>query len=387
MTTTLSSPFAQPDPTLPICEGSPQIARPTKEEVEAFPDEAQKLVTNSWATQKMFYETGAFDLHWLEGRHILLAGATGAGIGGGLATAVLGLGTAASVTIVARDLKRSLGYETGKVMQEWASASGMGERFSWLNEGMALEGKPLEKIVETLKAHGAERVVYFNTVAAAISGLLPGFPSVFVKDIGPEGLFQWQLLPLNEKEIQITEFVMGEMAVQFPDVLAANGITVEAAVYSDWRGSLDKISRDPAQPEYGRHGAYSTSLYLPKETLRRATRAAYRTNKLVRDIFLPAMRTRALSLIPGGTLMVNIDEKLMEKENIRPKGVPELALGVLDRTGRALVEGDDNPFPRLDNYDLHLDEWFFEVIARLNTDENSDFYYKRWIMDNPMIKG
>lgn len=377
--TDLISPFATPDPNLPIKEGAPPLTRPTKEEIEAFPQEAQELLTANWATQKPLIESGQYNLNWLEGRHILLAGATGPGLGGAFATAVLGTGKAASVTVLGRDLKRSLNFETGKAMQAQAEAAGFGDRFHWLNDGMALEGNPLENILEALKSAGANRVVYFNTVAAALSGLLPGMPPVYVKDVDENGLFQWELRPLSEKEIEITKFVMGEMAVQFPKVLEDNGIIVEASVFADWRGSLDKIGRDPGKREYGRQGAYSTSLFLPKDILQEATRVAYGSKKIVMDIFYPMMRTRALPLIPGGITMADVSEKLMQKEGIRVVGVPELAVAALDRVGKALTQGYDNPFPRLDSHDAHLDEWFYEVIARLNNDENSDFYYKRWV--------
>ena len=373
------SPFAKPDPNLPIREGAPQIKRPTKEEIESFPTEAQELMESTWATQKELIESNDYNLGWLEGRHILLGGATGQGLGGRLAAAVLGIGTAASVTILARDLKRSLNFETGNVMQAQAEANGLGHRFHWLNDGMALEGKQLANLLEALKEAGADRVVYFNTTASAISGMLPNMPPVFVKDVDEEGFFQWQLTPLDEKAIEITKFVMGDLAVQFPKALENNGIAVEASVFADWRGSLDRIGRDPSQPEYGRQGAYSTSLYLPKDILQEATRTAYGTDKLLIDIFYPMMRTRALPLIPGGMTMANVIDTLMEKEGIRPIDIPELALQALDRVGNALDGGDTNPFPHLDAHEAHLDDWFYEVVQRLNNDENSDFYYKRWM--------
>ena len=97
------------------------------------------------------------------------------------------------------------------------------------------------------------------------------------------------------------------------------------------------------------------------------------------DIFYPMMRTRALPFIPGALTMANINDKLMQREGIRRRDVPELALGALERVGQALTAGYDNPFPRLDAHDAHLDEWMFEIAARLNNDENSDFYYKRWV--------
>lgn len=379
--TSVLSPFAKPDPDLPIKVGAPTVTRPTKEEIEAFPAEAQALLDTNQAAQQLLLEADDFDLSWLEGRHVLLAGATGPGLGGALATAVLGQGQAASVTILGRDLTRSLNFETGKAMEAQAQAAGYGNRFHWLNGGMALEGKSLAQILSALEEAGADRLVYFNTVAAALSGMQPGMPPVFVKDVDDEGnLFQWQLAPLDDKQIQITKFVMGEMAIQFPRVLQENGVVVEAAVYADWRGSLDKVGREPSFPEYGRQGAYSTSLYLPKEIIQIATREAYgQKNQIVMDIFYPMMRTRALPLIPGGMTMANINQTLMEKENIRWIEIPELALAALDRVGKALTEGYDNPFPRLDQHDAHLDEWFYEIVKRLNNNEDSDFYFKRWM--------
>lgn len=379
MTATLTSPFATPTPGLRIKEGSPPLTKPTKEEVEAFPAEAKSLLEKTWQEQQQCLADERYNLDWLEGRHLLLAGATGPGLGGAFAMAALQTGKAASITILGRDLSRSINYETGKAMQDQAEAGNWGNRFHWLNDGMALEGKPLEKLLEALKEAGAERVVYFNTVAAAISGLLPGMPPVYVKDVDEEGLFQWQLRELSEKEIEITRFVMGEMAVRFPTVLEENGIGVEASVFADWRGSLDKISRDPNQREYGRHGAYSTSLYLPKEYLQEDARAAFGSGRKVLDIFYPMMRTRALPLIPGGLTIADVNEKVMAREGVRRLDVPELALKGMDFVGRALTDGYDNPFPRADDHDAHLDDWMFEVVARINDNEDSEFYYKHWI--------
>jgi hypothetical protein len=90
------------------------------------------------------------------------------------------------------------------------------------------------------------------------------------------------------------------------------------------------------------------------------------------------MRTRALPLIPGGMTIANLNQKIMEREGVRHIDVPELALMGLNFTGRALTEGYDNPFPRTDAHDSFLDEWMFEVMARLTNDEGSEFYYKNW---------
>ena len=379
MSSTSPSPFARPTAGLRIKEGTPAIPRPSKEDVASFAKGARELLDGNWAAQEPLIKTGAYNLNWIEGKHFLLAGATGPGLGGAIATALLNLlADSGSITISARDLTRSIGYETGALMQARAEEAGFGNRFHWLNDGMALEGENFEKIVSVIKGTGSDRVIYINTTAAASSGLLPGYPPVLVKDVDEEGLFEWQLSPLNEKSIETTKFIMGTMAAQFPHELEKAGIGVEATAFADWRGSLDRISRIPDAAEYGRQGAYSTSLYLPKDIVQEATSSAYGSEKIVIDVFFPVMRTRALTFIPGGTTMSSVYDRLMQKEGIRRVDIPELALGMLDRIDRAL-DGEHNPFPRLDSHEAPLDHWFYEVVERLNDDENSDFYFKRWI--------
>ncbi len=375
------SPFARPTPGLRIKQGGPPLRRPDPADVAAFPDRAKALVEDTWAAQSSCLERGAYRLDWMEGRHFLLVGATGSGVGGALATAVLNLlGDGGTLTVVARDLKRSLGYQSGLALQEKAEQAGLGKRFRFLNRGAALEGERFEEIVQAVKEAGADRVVYVNTVAAAMSGLLPGCPPVYVKDVDEEGLFEWELMPLDDRSIEATKFTMGTMAVEMPEALERAGLPVEAAVFADWRGSVDRSSRDPASPDYGRQGAYSTSLYLPKEIIQSATSSAYRAGKRPTiDCFLPVMKTQALSMVPGAMAMGRLYETLMEKEGIRPVHPPELALGILDRTGRAVLGESENPFPRLDLHEASLDLWFLEVLTRLNEDENSDFHFKRWM--------
>ncbi len=75
MTFSLISPFATPDPNLPIRQGAPQLTRPNKEDSETYAIEAQQLLANNWTAQKSLLESGQYDLRWLEGRHVLLAGA------------------------------------------------------------------------------------------------------------------------------------------------------------------------------------------------------------------------------------------------------------------------------------------------------------------------
>ena len=338
------------------------------------------LVQNTSSEQNALIEKGSYGLEWIQGRHFLLAGATGSGLGGALAVAVLHLlGDSGSLTVLARDLKKSLGYETGRYMENLARESGMGNRFHWLNCGVSLEGPRLEEIGSALREAGADRVVYVNTVAAASSGLLPGYPPVYIKDMDENGIFQWELAPLDERSIESTKLIMGTMAVEFPRVLERTGIRVEATAFADYRGSLDLSSRDPASRVYGRQGAYSTSLYLPKEIIQQAAASSFGTGKMVLDVFLPVMRTRALGMIPGGLAMYRLYERLLEREGVNRILVPELALGMLDRVGRAVKEEDDSPFPRLDLHEASVDLFFEEVLKRLNLDENSDYYYKRWL--------
>ncbi len=375
-----SSPFARPEPGVRIRQGVPELRRPNPEEIASFPEAAGQLVQSTWTEQQALVNTGPHRLEWLQGRHILLVGATGGGLGGALAVAVLHLlGDRGSLTVVARDLKKSVGYQSGLAMQSWAENAGWGKRFHWLNSGVAPDGKRLGEVVSALREAGADRVVYVNTVAAASSGMLPRCPPVFVKDVDEAGLFQWELPPLDERSIEATKFVMGTLAVEFPRALEESGIGVEAVAFTDWRGSLDHSSRDPDSPDYGRQGAYSTSLYLPKDIIQQATSSAYGSGKVVLDLFLPMMKTQALGMIPGGRAMYDLYETILKKDDVKRALPPELALDVLDRIGRAVEDGDDNPFPRLDQFEAPLDLYFLEVLSRLNQDENSDFYYRRWL--------
>ena len=75
MTTTIISPFGKPALGVAIREGTPPLTRPTKEEIATFPAEAQALLANAWEDQKARLAASQYDLRWLEGRHILLAGA------------------------------------------------------------------------------------------------------------------------------------------------------------------------------------------------------------------------------------------------------------------------------------------------------------------------
>lgn len=139
------------------------------------------------------------------------------------------------------------------------------------------------------------------------------------------------------------------------------------------------MSRDPKSSVYGRQGAYSTSLYLPKDVIHQRVSEAFGTRTNMMDVFLPIMRTRALPFIPGGMFMGEVFNALLKQAGVGRKDVPELGLGVLDLTGKNLTQGYDNPFPRLDTYEAAFDDWFFEVATRLNNQEDSDFYYKNWI--------
>jgi hypothetical protein len=387
MSSTIPSPFARPVPGLRIQEWALTIPRPSREEIDSFPEEAAGLLDQTWKAQEALLARDSYDLEWVKGSHFLLAGATGSGLGGALSSAVLNLlENQGSLTVISRDLKRSVGYESGVALEKRAEAAGLGKRYHWSNHGMALEGKDLERTVSALREAGVERLVYINTVAAAISGVRPGYPPVYVKDVDGEGLFLWKLPALDERSLEANRFVMGTLAVQFPAELEKAGFRIEATAFADWRGSLDRISRDPSAPEYGRQGAYSTSLYLPKDVQQEATSAAYGSGKVVQNFFLPVMRTRALSFVPGGMAMSRIYDTLMEAEGIRRVEVPELAVAMLDRIGRAIRGEDRNPFPRLDEHEAPLDPWFLEVALRLQEDPASGFHFARWIRKSRNVR-
>ncbi|NNE08828.1 MAG: hypothetical protein HKN20_09750 [Gemmatimonadetes bacterium] len=373
------SPFAKADPDLRIKEGAPPLLRPTRDAIARFPDEANRLIDRTWAVQDAFLEKTTYDLRWMENKHFLLAGATGAGLGCALACAVLhNLGSEGSLTIIARDLKKSIGFETGRRMKELAEELGLANRFHWVNSGLAIEGDGLADTLSMLREAGADRVIYANTVAAAHSGLLPDCPPIYVKDIDEEGLFQWKLEPLDSRMLDMTRYTMGELAVHFAHVLELEGIKVEATAFADWRGSLHREGRHPESLEYGKNGAYSASLALPKDFLQEEAAKAHGTGRVVVDFFYPIMRTRALGFIPGGIAMSRVYDKLMKLYEVPRIDIPELAVATLDYLGKAIQSRRYNPFPRLDAHEHTLDLWFFDVIQKLNNRKDSPFYYKHW---------
>ncbi|MCB9357871.1 MAG: hypothetical protein H6506_04425 [Calditrichaeota bacterium] len=374
------SPFAKPHPGLRLKEYQPFVPRPTAEQVARFPQDATDLLDRIWARHNELIPYGQYGLDWIRGRHFIIAGGTGPGLGGAIESAVRRFASVdGSVTVLARDLTRSVGFEMGKQMTERAEKMGFGNRYHMSNDGMALEGPAFDALLHNLKEAGAHEVIYINCVAAAVAGMLPDTPPIYVKDVDDEGLFQYKLLPLSDQQIENTRHVMGRMAVEFPHKLAEAGIKVKVTTYIDWRGSLDVISRDPESPFYGRQGPYSTSLYLPKEFLQADTIKSYGHGRIVLDIFLPVMRTRALGFIPGAIPQSYIFEKMMKMSGIRMRDVPELALGTLDQIGRAVSGGTYNPFPRLDEHEIPLEEWYWQIVQRLNDDSSSEFYWKNWI--------
>ena len=158
-----SSPFAQPAPDLRIKEGAPAIARPSKEEVEAFPAEGVKLLDKNRNAQQAVADR--YNVDWAKGKHFVIAGGTGLGIGCSVATAAMNLvAKSGSLTVIARDLSKSLGYATGAEMEIRAKDAGMGGRFAWINDGVGLEGKTLDTIVNALNGMDAQDVfdLYFK---------------------------------------------------------------------------------------------------------------------------------------------------------------------------------------------------------------------------------
>ena len=360
------------------------VTRPSKEEREILPRKAQALIEAVQQQQREVLNSGDYQFSWIAEKHFLLAGATGAGLGGCLATAILDhLSARGSLTIISRDLTHSLPYETGNFFVYLARSKGFADRVHWINDGLATEGKAFDQVVEKLKQVGARKIIYVNTVAAAYSGLLPGFPQIYIKDVGDDGLFQWTLPYLTEKNIEASKYIMGTLAVSFPYALEKHGFFVDLVVFADTRGSLDRLSRDPSSSVYGRQGAYSSSLHLPKDIIQQEVSWSYQSGKRrVMDFFMPMMRTRALTFIPGARLTSLLFDRLMELTGIRRIDIPELALMMLRRMGESLEAADYNPFPRLDGHEAQLDLWLNELLQHLNNDEDSDYYYKKWIKEN-----
>ena len=372
------SPWARVEEGARIQEGAPAIQRPSKEQIVGFPDEAATLIDESWSSQKALIESNEYDASWLNGQHLVIVGGTGRGLGGAVSICALhNLDRLGSLTVIGRDIKRSMGFEFGTALQ--ARASEYADKFHWLNNGISVEGNEFDSIVEILKAKCAKDIIYVNGVAAASSGLMPGLPPVYVKDIDEDGTYYWQLTELPERSIEATRNFMGTLTIQFPDALEAAGISVEVSAYADWRGSLDRGSRDPASPTYGRWGSYSTSLYLPKDLIQDATRKAYAEGRKWIDIFFPTMRTRALPFIPGGMVMADVYDNVLGRAGVDRVDIPELGVGMVHQIGQRLNDKDDNPFPRLDAYEAPFDEWIYEVLLLINDDESSKFFRKNWV--------
>ena len=361
--------------------GGPRVGRLRKEGLEGLRKEGKELVDRSRREWAGYWKEGLCgSLKGLEGKHFLIIGGSGNGLGSAMVFGVLELiRGGGSLMMVSRDIEMSLGYVASEYLM--GVEEGLSGRLSWSNEGLdLLRGKGLERILEHLKVVGAKRVIYINTVASAISGMLPGKEKVYIKDVDDAGLFQWDLKELSEKEVERTKGIMGDMAVLLVEILEREGFEVEASIFADWRGSLDKVSRDESYREYGRNGAYSTSLHLPKEVIQEAVLDNYRSGKNVGskmiDIFYPVMKTRALSYIPGGMMMARILDHLMGGEGF---SVNELGLKGLECIRRLIFGEDGNPFPRLDLREVEYELWYYEIIRGLNEKEGSEFYYKNWI--------
>jgi hypothetical protein len=143
----LPSPFARVEPGMRIKEGAPAIQRPTKEQIEGFPDEANNLIDESWKDQKALIDAGSYDTSWLDGQHLVIVGGTGRGLGG--AVSVIGLHNLdrlGSLTVIGRDMKRSMEFSFGTALQE--RAADHADKFHWLNDGISVEGDGFNAIVD-----------------------------------------------------------------------------------------------------------------------------------------------------------------------------------------------------------------------------------------------
>lgn len=346
----------------------------------------------------------------LRGQHVLLVGGT-AGLGAATAVALKNiLGPTGSLTIVALDrTKVGLGEDlvlplyVGKALLEQGSQAEH-TPVALSNDGAALEGPSYDAMMKCLSSVNASNVLYINMAAAASSGLirlpdgtLP--PPVFVRSVltpkraayvqekdragfsvdgGQSHLMYWDLPELTPKQVESTRNVMGHWAVGLPEKLRQAGVGVAQENYAGWRGSYDVLSRDPASDTYGAQGAYSTSLWLPKDVIRDYMK---RNDLPVPAMyhFFPTMRTRALGLIPGGPEIAAIYAHLLAKTGRAYIGVPELALMMLDTMGQALTKGfAPHPTPRYDMHEQMVDFEAGQIVANLSDDPASPFFYGQY---------
>jgi hypothetical protein len=371
------SPYAKPFAGLEIREGGPLLKRSSRDELQKFPAEAKEIIEGIRREQSS--QKNDFALDWMRKRNFLLCGATGYGLGACLAACVLdNIGPEGSLTIVSRDLKNSFNYHTALYLQETAAAKGV--KFTWANTGLSSDDNGFKTLAGILRKQGRD-FIYVNTVAHAFSGLLPGMAPVYVKDLDESGgLIQWKLQELSEKQVGVNREMMGGTSVAVPAALEREGLCADVSVFCDWRGTLDKISRVPDAAEYGRQGAYSTSLFLSKDIIQRyVMENPDRKGRIILDAFFPIMDTPALLFLPGGRLIRDLMKKIMEKNGQRPKPVSAVALELWHLVGHYIGRKMFNPFPRLDCYESQFDLPFFYLLERLNSDESSEFYYRKWI--------
>ena len=119
------SPFAKPVDGLRIKEYNMAVPRPSAEEVAQFPEQATALLERIAIQQEVFLAGTDYKVDWINGHHFLLAGATGPGLGGAIESAVRRFTEKdGSVTVLARDLSKSVGYEMGLQMEERAVKAG-----------------------------------------------------------------------------------------------------------------------------------------------------------------------------------------------------------------------------------------------------------------------
>ncbi|MCK5708557.1 MAG: hypothetical protein KAI43_12985 [Candidatus Aureabacteria bacterium] len=372
-----SSPYISSFPEIDVYENGPSLIRPSKDDSLTFENKAEQIINNIISEQKK--ESLRFSLEWMKDRHFLLIGATGYGLGACIACKLIEQLSSGSVTIVSRDLKNSLSYHTAIQLKKNAEKKGIA--FEWLNTGISTNGKGFTNISQALTKLKAKKNIYINTVAYAFSGVLPGYPPIFIKDLDEnEKLIQWKLETLNEKQISVNNEIMGLTSINLPGALKEQGINIDMSVFSDWRGSLDKISRLPEMYEYGRQGAYSTSLHIPKKIIQeRINKDLFLTKDIMLDAFYPIMDTPALLFLPGGHLIKRLMNKIMKKSGVNQKKVSLLALELLDYLGKVITNKKFNPFPRFDLYESQFDLEFFYMLEKINNSSNSPFYYKNWI--------
>jgi len=327
---------------------SPMLRRPAPEEIDSFPAEAAGPGGDVACAREAGAE-GGYCLDWLKVGISCLQGPQGRF---GRCPGCVPASPVARLRQPDRDwqdLTRSLGYETGLSLTSLAHDLGCGQRFRWLNCGVPSMAPDWKKL-QSSEGSRADSLVYVNTVAAraavsagAAAGLCQGLDEDGGLPVGAAavGHAQRRSNPLRHGHTgggvskgagRARHPVAASAFADYREVwtwAAATRICMRTAARDIFHKSVPAQGRDPGSGGRGlRYRQNHGGCFLPLDGHPRSRPDPRRCGELPH--FRPPFAARGYPACP--------------KE--------ELALGMLDRIGRAVLRKDDDPFPRLVTHEI-----------------------------------